>query len=183
MKHIIWLLLIGIVCCFTQCCKDKPHINNTDVPGLPPATQTGANTLGFLLNGVPWVPAGNNGTANLSIDFDPGIDNAVMGISGYRITNTQGIQYFGLGIIDSVNIKNPPYTITLSNTSLFRFRFYKDVNCYLLSIESETASSGFLTISKLDKVNRIIAGSFDVNLYKIGCDTIKITQGRFDMKF
>ncbi len=47
-----------MVCC--NCCK-KDSTNTTDVPGLPPATQIGANTFGFLLNGQPWVPKGNNG--------------------------------------------------------------------------------------------------------------------------
>jgi len=182
MKHTIYILLLAIAVGFTQCCKEKPN-TSTDVPGLPPATETGANTLGFLLNGEPWVPAGNNGTANLSIDFDPGIDNGVMGISGYRISGSQDIEYFGFGIIDSVNLKNTPYTISLSRTSIFRFRFYQEVNCYLLSIENETESSGLITISKLDRINRLVAGSFNVILYKMGCDSIKITNGRFDMKF
>ena len=66
------LLLATIILCSLQCRK-TPRPTVTDIPGLPPATQTGANTLGFLLNGQPWTPQGSNGTANLSIDFDPGI--------------------------------------------------------------------------------------------------------------
>jgi len=70
----------------TQCYKEKPNVSN-DVPGLPPAPQTGANTIGFLLNGVPWVPAGNNGTANLSIDFDPGFSDEIFKISVYKFVS------------------------------------------------------------------------------------------------
>ncbi|WP_162550068.1 hypothetical protein [Hymenobacter nivis] len=38
---------------------------------LPPATQTGANTLGCLVNGQPWTPQGYNGSSNYSVVYDP----------------------------------------------------------------------------------------------------------------
>ena len=62
MKYTFYILLLAITIGFTQCCKEKPNNNNdNDIPGLPPATQVGANTFGCLVNGVPWVPQGNNG--------------------------------------------------------------------------------------------------------------------------
>jgi len=112
MKFIKYILLLVFVAGFTQCCKEKPNVSN-DVPGLPPATQTGANTLGFLLKGVPWVPAGNNGTANLSIDFDPGFNNGGMGIFGYRGIAVGNVEYFGIGITDSLNFKTAPFITSL----------------------------------------------------------------------
>jgi len=185
MKHIIYLLLLVIVTGFTQCCKEKPTSNNTDTPGLPPATQTGANTFGCLLNGEPWMPQGNNGSGNnLSIDFDPGFNNGVFGIAAYKavlgMPNTQGI---GIGVKDSLNNLNFPKTFTFSRTSLFRASADKDVSCMLLSVDLNTSSTGELTISKLDRQNRIIAGRFNFTLHQNGCDTLKVTNGRFDMKF
>lgn len=47
------LFLLSLVLALTGCNKDGP------VAGLPPATQTGQNTAGFLLNGQPWMPAKN----------------------------------------------------------------------------------------------------------------------------
>ena len=44
-------------------------------------------------------------------------------------------------------------------------------------------SYGELIITKLDKNAGIISGTFNATLYKPGCDTLKITDGRFDMKF
>lgn len=29
----------------------------------------------------------------------------------------------------------------------------------------------------------IIAGTFDCTIYQTGCDTLRITEGRFDLKF
>lgn len=51
--------------------------------------------------------------------------------------------------------------------------------CQLTDVES----SGSMTITKLDRTNRLIVGIFNATLSKAGCDTIKITNGRFDVKF
>lgn len=49
MKHYRLLLLI-ILCVLMGCKKDMPSKN------LPPVTQEGRNTAGFLLDGEVWVP-------------------------------------------------------------------------------------------------------------------------------
>lgn len=177
MKRIIFALLTLFVFCFAKCEKDKPDSN-----GLPPVTQEGKNTLGFLLNGKPWTPKGFNGTANLSIDFDPGIENGVFGISAYRIISNDIREYFGIGIKDSLNFYKAPFTLALTNTSLYRF-YYSNNNCTFFSTDSNTHVSGVLSITKVDRINRIISGTFNATLSKSGCESIEISNGRFDMKF
>ena len=44
-------------------------------------------------------------------------------------------------------------------------------------------SSGKLTISKLDQSARIVAGTFYCTIKQTGCDTLRITDGRFDLKY
>jgi hypothetical protein len=62
------LLLLVITLSSGEC---KKLFTNLDADGLPPATQTGANTLGFLLNGQPWTPKGLVGqSANLRVAYD-----------------------------------------------------------------------------------------------------------------
>ena len=101
MKHNIYILLLVITIGFTQCCKEKPNnSNNNNIPGLPPVTQTGTNTLGFLLNGVPWVPEGPN---NLSMDYDPGFNDGILGIVAYRRISINNSTQFLIGIRDSLN--------------------------------------------------------------------------------
>jgi hypothetical protein len=51
------------------------------------------------------------------------------------------------------------------------------------SSDTDTNVSGAITIVKLDKVNHIISGTFNATLIKPDCDTVKITEGRFDMKY
>ncbi len=173
---LITITVLSTLSC-SSCKKETPNPNN-----LPPTTQTGANTLGFTLNGQPWTPQGNNGTANLSIDFDSGINNGVFGISAYRIPSNGNREYFGIGMKDSVNFYTAPFIISLSNSSLFRIRF-ENSNCSLFSNDVNTNVTGTLSVNKLDKSARIISGTFNATLSTAGCDTIRITDGRFDMKF
>ena len=177
LKLPIILTLLYCLFCFAECKKNKPDSN-----GLPAATQDGKNTLGFLLNGQPWKPQGSNGTANLSIDFDAGVNNGVCGISAYRIITSDNREYCGVGIKDSLNFDTAPFTISLTNTSLYRFLFSNN-NCEFFSTDIDTQVNGTLTVSKLDRTNRIISGIFNATLSKTGCTEIKITDGRFDMKF
>ena len=170
--------------CFAKCEKEKPiDSTNNNIPGLPPATQTGANTLGFLLNGESWTPEGSDGTANLSIDYDPGINNGTIGIVAKRFKSANNRSSFGIGIIDSLNLLSLPLKRTLFRTSIFRAGFSKIDSCVLFSHYDSVWSRGELTINKLDKIQRIVSGIFEFTLYESDCDTIKITNGRFDMKF
>ena len=177
MKKLITAVLILSVCCFAECKKNKPDAN-----GLPAATQEGKNTLGFLLNGTPWTPQGNNGTANLSIDFDAGLDKGVFDISAYRILSSNNREYFGIGMKDSLNFYNAPFTVSLTNSSLYRF-YFSNNSCTFFSTDVDTRVGGSIMVSKLEKTNRIIAGTFNATLNKTGCTEIKITDGRFDMKY
>lgn len=43
-------------------------------------------------------------------------------------------------------------------------------------------STGTLTVTRLDLNAGIIAGTFDMKVVQTGCDTLRITQGRFDYK-
>lgn len=57
------LLLLAALLGLSQCKKHDPD----PVDQLPPATQTGANTFGCLLNGQLWTPSGNNSVPNYQV--------------------------------------------------------------------------------------------------------------------
>ncbi|MGN6438873.1 MAG: hypothetical protein ACTHMM_20180 [Agriterribacter sp.] len=95
----------------SQCRKNKTDPNTPN--GLPPATQEGKNTLGFLLNGQPWTPKGFNGTANLSIDFDEGFNNGIVGVAAYRILSDFDRTYFILGVHGSLKFKTAPFVLPI----------------------------------------------------------------------
>jgi len=177
MKKLTYYLAALVLLTFASCKKSKPDSN-----GLPAVTQDGKNTLGFLLNGQSWKPQGNNGTANLSIDFDAGVNNGIFSLSAYKIINSSRRQRFGLGIKDSLNLISIPKTYILGNGTLYGAAYADDI-CTFDYFDSTINRSGNLTITKLDRTNRIISGTFSATLTKAGCAEVKITDGRFDMKF
>jgi hypothetical protein len=179
LKLPLGITLIYCLFCFAQCRK-TPVDNNS----LPAATQDGKNTFGFLLNGQPWTPQGNSGTGNLSIDFDQGFNNGILGIVAYRTISASDKTQFILGVADSLNFKIAPFTLLIKKKSIGGLSFSTKNYCDILHADTTIYESGKINITKLDRTSRIVSGTFEGILYKQICgDTIKITDGRFDMKF
>jgi hypothetical protein len=178
MKKTFFVITIFTCFCFAKCEKDKSDFN-----GLPPATQEGKNTFGFLLNGEPWTPQGNNGTANLSLYYDATFQGGVFNLSAYRnLSNTNGNRQSLTMYGDSLQDVG---RITLPNRNKFGLTFWDEANhCTYDTFDSTTIIiSGYFDVKKLDKVNRILSGEFEIKFSKSGCSEIQATQGRFDMKF
>ena len=179
---ILTLLLITFTIAGCSSCKKNVDTAADNPYGLPNATQEGKNTLGFLLNGQPWIPKGQVGTsANLTFYYDATFSAGVFNIGAYRISGTSGqiekINIFGDTIQVSQKISFPTKKLGLI------FRNGQNPNCDMLTAEATTVANGFINIKKLDKQQGIFSGEFDFTLIKPNCDTVKITQGRFDLKF
>jgi hypothetical protein len=182
--------IYALVICYTILSISCKKNNNTatdpnNIPGLPPATQSGANTFGCLVNGVPWVPQGNDGTPNLSIDYDPGFNNGTFEIYAKNFLNASSATTLRISIIDSLNFVIAPKTTLVTKNSIAVLQYGKLNNCIITSRNSDTTitSSGNIKILIHDKQKRIIAGTFEGYLSKTGCDTLTISKGRFDFKF
>ena len=147
---------------------------------LPPATQEGRNTFGCLVNGEIWIPQGYNGTANLDLSYDPGYRGGTFNLSAYN--------YFGNGDDDKQTISiysdslkreatyllnDPEHAAPLFNDRSTGCSYYRESNVF---------REGSLTITRFDLENQVISGTFEFTLAKPGCDTIRVTEGRFDMK-
>jgi hypothetical protein len=158
--------------------KDDP----TPLEQLPPATQTGERTLGFLLNGQAWTPQGNNGTSNYIVSYDRTYYGGTFDLRAYRYPtkgNDKDQQY----IILYMNNLSAPGTYHFENKEQTRVSFTeRKTNCESSSRDSSTYATGSLTITRLDMTKGIISGTFEFTLAKPGCDTVRVTDGRFDRK-
>lgn len=147
---------------------------------LPPATQTGQHTFGCLLNGQPWTPGGNVGPLNYRLIYDPGYAGGDLEIRAYHYVDAlKDTQYF---LITGASINK---TGTYSLDGKMAGVYYKSGvkgSCYEYDTAPGTITSGQLTISRLDLTQGIVSGTFNFKLFQPGCDTIKVTQGRFDYK-
>lgn len=173
MKHL--LLTIAPALLLTQCQKTDPD----PASQLPPATQTGANTFGCLVNGQVWTPAGYDGTSNYSISVDPTYRGGNVDIRAYRYTNKLAQSFiFGGDDIPQVGT----YSLNTNPRSIFFTDMHLASACQDFDGSLGQYRRGTLTITRLDLQSGIISGTFAFTLAKSGCDTIKVTQGCFDKK-
>lgn len=164
----ILLLLLSLL--LAQCSWLLPK--KEAQPELPPPTQAGKNTFGCYLNGKPWTPKGRAGTiSNLNMTYDPDLNNGHLNLSAFRITdeNRQDI----IIDVDSV-LKAGHYAC--------KPIYYDRASGCLFSNDASTYREGMVRITKFDLANEIIAGQFEFVIAKPGCDTVRVTDGRFDSR-
>ena len=170
--------IIMLCFCFAQCKK-----TNTPEPvdQLPAATQTGANTFGCLVDGKVYIPKGSDGTnkPNLRKIYDNFQGDNYLAIYTYRYINNNfdGEIYFS--IHNLLNIGNYITTNT-KNSIIYGGVFFN--NCGISGFDTTTYRNGIITVQRLDLSAGIISGIFNCKIKPSNCDTIRITEGRFDFK-
>lgn len=172
------ILLLLILTSFATC---KNHKDNP-VDQLPPATQTGANTFGCLVNGKVYIPKGYNGTGtpNPKKQFDIGLN----GLPYFNITASQlnsdhiseGNVFISIGNIITTGIYTYP------NDFNFLIGWKNLNNCGIVAFDSTTQKWGQGEITKYDLTNGIISSTFNFKYKTLTCDTVFVTDGRFDFK-
>lgn len=168
MKVFIFLLLATFLTSCDGCDNDPPP--KTEIEKLPPATQEGKNTFGCLVNGKAWV-------TKTSIDANAVYQLGALLVTG-QIQETTGLQNIQLNILENV-IANQQYDLTDDPKYHGKFAWSRDEGiCFY---EGENTLSGQLTLTKFDQSNRIASGVFEFITVVSGCDTIRITDGRFDL--
>jgi len=148
---------------------------------LPPATQVGSSTFGCLLNGQVWVPGGHNGTANFQATYDADYQGGALQLKAYRYVGPAGntLQSLTLGVAGVRTAGQYAFYLTGSNGISYS-DFGQAGACSYYSGTRLSQRTGVLTISRLDLQAGVVAGTFDFVLAQPGCDTIRVTQGRFD---
>ncbi|UOQ73226.1 DUF6252 family protein [Hymenobacter cellulosilyticus] len=151
---------------------------------LPPATQTGANTFGCLVNGQVYLPSGNAGISNYTVIYEPDFLGGSLQIVTYRYPEPKGgkTQEVSLGGINIDHVGT--YKVGLnSEVGVSFIDDYKMRPCNeYRNDQAAVYSRGTVFISRLDLSAGIISGTFEFTLAQPGCDTIRVTKGRFDKK-
>ena len=181
--------LIFIIFTLSSCNKDDDNKPKTEIEKLPPATQTGANTAGCLVNGVAFLPKGYFPTGNLFcfyqdgenfslsigertlIDSNDVIRNINITSLNQNLHDNVGISFelgqnenngnskFGVYSIDAVASPNPNYYTTNS------------------------IMKGDLKITYHNYNNAILSGTFWFDAVNSNGDIIQVREGRFDIHY
>ncbi len=181
MKKIITILLSSTI---LSCCnKDE---NTTPAPSpvsqLPPATQTGANTVGCLVNGEAFLPYQSNpfGTPALTCSYQL-IDSQYEFALGFGNDKLSPVR--GLTILSNKLLFNEGQIYLIKQEELINSSFAYYQNGFQNVFGTNITNTGELKINKLDQSNAIISGTFWFDAIKSSGEKIEIREGRFDMKY
>ncbi|MFA7380252.1 MAG: hypothetical protein WC150_07320 [Bacteroidia bacterium] len=167
-KYSLLLLFVSFCCLNVQCKKES------ELDKLPPATTSGAQTMGCLVNGEAFTlrpdmsafyyAAYYNGTIEIQAD-----NQSPLG--GTLILLTRGI------------ITKPGYyLLPFNDGSIHSFGYIVDGESY--ASRYTPSDFAYMKITRLDSVRHYMAGEFSFTLYnRYLSKSVKITHGRFDFKY
>ena len=186
MKNRVFLLLIAVpLMAMMKKCEREP----APVFTLPAATQSGANTLGFILNkrvwlNYGWLPYTSGSSDNLRVSYFPGRGRMTFNLSAGQIARDVHENFY-LTIDSLTSIGTYRASTRRIGSQAVRGFLFEDKNTGANYGYLPTGSTATTTITTLDTVQHIIAGTF-VGTLTNGSDTTKtisITEGRFDVKY
>lgn len=175
-KSIILISIFFVVLAMSSCKKKK----TTPVPSLPPISQEGKNTFGFMFGNEVWVPGNfiSLGYPSLSGSFTSGygINMICRRISPIASTSRDDLYFKFLNPNPSVGT----YNLDNSNSEIILSVLQREGS----NKEFLLHNNGQLTISRFDLANNIVSGTFSFEAKeKTTGEIVKVTQGRFDIQF
>ena len=175
--RLLLLLLTSFLFLAAACTKadDDSPINPVDQ--LPPATQGGLNTFGCLVNEVPFINDPNRfGDVNLESSYSS-INDRISIVARMDVNTTEVSR-------QSIRLLIRPYTVGSADTDSISFTLITYPNTGSRIEELPTGLNNSLSVTYFSFSERIISGQFNYNIISADkLDTIKITNGRFDVTF
>ena len=185
------LFVFAIIFPFCGCKKHTSQPANP-VDQLPPATQTGANTFGCLINGQ--VVVIHKPFLDLSPDYGCQYQLIYPTVSGYSLNvfgtdKIDGCHFKSVDVaLDSIQLQETTYSL---NTSIVQHGRYGLVDISydcppspLLTYITDSTTTGQLTITHFDQQQQIVSGTFWFDaVEQTRGDTVHVTNGRFDMHY
>jgi hypothetical protein len=175
MKKILLAITIFSCFAFAKCNKEKNVLPPDNPYGLPNATQKGANVFACRVNGENWIS--KKGIYNMG----GGVDNDTIRVFGSPKING----YFeDITLVIKGNLVEGNTYIFDSNNYKVDFSTNKTCIGYTGSNVVHLFSiSGSLKLTKLDTNRKILSGLFNCIIPIPNCDTLNITDGRFDIQY
>lgn len=163
-KYLVTIILTALLCCS---CDGENF--SADPTLMPPATQTGANTFGCLIDG--WVYTGQRYDSDDKASYYPAHsedEKAIVSIY-VRVGSNASISF---NIIDPKERNITIYSASegvSDDQTIYTDAIFKNENN-----QEEKLEDGMINITRFDLNNRIISGTFEGG---------RIKEGRLDLKF
>jgi hypothetical protein len=188
--NILFLVAFASFVLPVSSCKKN---NTTSSNSLPPATETGANTFGCLINGQAFTPGGGDGLEGGNLDainqyayYTPGITNPtgyVFAVNAVNERSSTNITSIGFRF-DSVTMQQGmTYTFQQIKAGQGGAQYSYLSPTVDNTFNTSSLVTGQLSLTRFDLTAQIASGTFWFNVLDNNGDTIKITNGRFDVTF
>jgi hypothetical protein len=174
MKHFILLLLTTFT--LSCCSNDEEQKTTSEIDKLPPATQTGANKVGCLLDGKAFLPGNFPNATNCFYQF---VDGEYYFYLNFNNIISNKFLAISLGTEKKQIFQNQIYDLfeRVENNAFGNYTFET------LNYSTNTNYTGKLTITKLDPINFIVSGTFWFDVQDSNGIVHQIREGRFDMQY
>lgn len=171
------LILLFTTTIFLSCCKNDDGKLVGEIDKLPQATQTGANTVGCLLDGKAFLPGDFLNATNCFYQLVDGEYYFALAFSNRDSQNNI------LGIDLGTNTKQ------IFQGDTYQLLEYLPSNASasyiygLIENSTNNINTGELTITKLDEINHIVSGTFWFDILDSQGNLHQIREGRFDFQY
>ncbi|WP_136465008.1 hypothetical protein [Flagellimonas onchidii] len=174
-KCLFFTLLLALA---TACNNDDNSTPENPADALPPATQTGEGTFGCLIDGKPFFPSRGQHRPSAFYQFVRGA--YTLGISASRKTGSgENFVSIGLGALDIEGLEETTYLLDKRNSGSLHGRYL--LGGGTLQTGTTDENPGTLTITHF--TDEIVSGTFAFTVLDKDGKEIKITDGRFDLKY
>ncbi len=170
-------IVLSLFCIlFSSCKKDKNNPEPDNPYGLPNATQTGANIFACRVNGQNWIS--EKGIYSIG----GGIYNDTL--FAFGSLDVPYIETFSLRVGEHP-VEGGVYAIAINSSTIFDLLSNKNCSCPNggCTVNTIYATAGQVNITKIDTQREIVSGKFHAKVPITGCDTLFITDGRFDIRY
>jgi len=184
--HPLLLLFTALLTMNLHCEKDDPQVDFTNSQNqLPPITTSGANTFGCTVNGKNWVAYTDYSFPKLRVSYDENNGSFRVIADRKKLGKDDDDELdFNIGRVVNVGVYSLGHQLdTMTDGHMFYAPPYAFAKIYM----TDMSHIGAIEIIKLDKIKRIISGTFESDLAyydpNISDSIIQIRNGRFDVKF
>tara|TARA_R110002012_G_scaffold70712_1_gene181892 strand:+ start:16626 stop:17183 length:558 start_codon:yes stop_codon:yes gene_type:complete len=171
------LLLLFLALTVAGCSDDDDNPPTDPVDQLPPATQTGAQTFGCLLDGEVFLSGNTPNNLDCVYQFTNGA--YYFSLQGNKRDSNNNLIRISLNTKRLEIHQNDTY-ILLENIDENAYGSYFYNADFYYTNQTQT---GELKITKLDYGNHIVAGTFWFDIKDSNGVVHKIREGRFDVRF
>jgi len=173
MKHLLLILFSSLLLIN---CK-KPETPIAEIDKLPPATHTGANTFGCLLDGQAFIPAGGTNPIDCEYQFVNG--GYYFALQGNKRDSANNSLFLALSTKNVQIFANQTYILKEN----IEGNAYGTYGFSAIFSRTNSIQTGELKITKLDTQNQIVSGTFWFDVKDHNGVIHQIRDGRFDMQY